>query len=128
MQMLALLKHSYSEDYLSNITTLLTDLGATQSEVSFNSIYSKINTLILLTECSIYKKICFQDRLLLMQVKSIAECSPWSILQYFRPSLSYHLSLRSVFCLFLSGRFTQVYCIALINFDLLRQGVLILKW
>ena len=30
----------------------------------------------------------------LMQTKSIAE---WSILQYFRPSLSYHLSLRSMF-------------------------------
>ena len=43
-----------------------------------------------------------------MQVKSIAECSPWSILQYFRPSLSYQLLLRSLFCLFLSGRFTQV--------------------
>ena len=38
-----------------------------------------------------------------MQVKRIAECSKWSILQYFRPSLSYHLSLRSLFCLFLSG-------------------------
>ena len=48
----------------------------------------------------------------LMQVKSIAECSNGSILQYFRPSLSYHLSLRSLFCLFLSGHFTQVllYC------------------
>ena len=44
----------------------------------------------------------------LMQVKSIAECSPWSILQYFWPSLSYHLSLRSLFCLFLSGHSTQV--------------------
>ena len=43
-----------------------------------------------------------------MQVKSIAECSTGSILQYFRPSLSYHVSLRSLFCLFLSGRFTQV--------------------
>ena len=43
-----------------------------------------------------------------MQVKSIAECSKGSILQYFRPSLSYHLSLRSLFCLFLRGRFTQV--------------------
>ena len=32
----------------------------------------------------------------------------WSILQYFQPSLSYHLSLRSLFCLFLSGPFTQV--------------------
>ena len=36
----------------------------------------------------------------LMQVKSIAECSLWSILQYFRPSLSYQLFLRSLFCLF----------------------------
>ena len=43
-----------------------------------------------------------------MQVKSIAECSKGSILQYFRPSLSYHLSLRSLFYIFLSGRFTQV--------------------
>ena len=39
----------------------------------------------------------------LMQVKSIAECSKGSILQSFRPSLSYHLLLRSLFCLFLSG-------------------------
>ena len=29
-----------------------------------------------------------------MQVKSIAECSKGSILQYFRPALSYHLSLK----------------------------------
>ena len=42
-----------------------------------------------------------------MQVKSIAECSKGSILQYFRPSLSYHLSLRTLFCLFLSGRLRQ---------------------
>ena len=36
----------------------------------------------------------------LMQVKSIAECSKWSILQYFRPSLSYqyqHLCFSSIF-------------------------------
>ena len=43
-----------------------------------------------------------------MQVKTIAECSKGSILQYIRPSLSNHLSLRSLFCLFLSGPFTQV--------------------
>ena len=36
----------------------------------------------------------------LMQVKRIAECSKGSILQYFQPSLSYHLLLRSLFCLF----------------------------
>ena len=33
----------------------------------------------------------------LMQVKSIAECSKWSIRQYFQPSLSYHLSIGSFF-------------------------------
>ena len=43
-----------------------------------------------------------------MQVTSIAECSPWSILQYFWPSLNYHLSLSPLFCLFLSGRLRQV--------------------
>ena len=31
-----------------------------------------------------------------------------NILQYFRPSLSYHLSLSPLFCLFLSGRLGQV--------------------
>ena len=31
----------------------------------------------------------------LMQVKSIAKCSKGSILQHFKPSLSYHLSLGS---------------------------------
>ena len=31
-----------------------------------------------------------------------------SILQYFRPSLSYHLSLRPLFCLILSGRLRPV--------------------
>ena len=51
-----------------------------------------------------------------MQVKSIAECSKGSILQYFRPSLSYHFPLRPLFCLFLSDRLRQgllyimVYC------------------
>ena len=42
-----------------------------------------------------------------MQVKIIAECSKGSILQYFRPSLSYRLSLKSLFGLFLS-RLIQV--------------------
>ena len=34
-------------------------------------------------------------------------CRMLSILQYFRPSLSYQLLLRYLFCLFLSGRFTH---------------------
>ena len=42
----------------------------------------------------------------IMIVKSIAECS--SMLQYFRPLLSYHLSLRPLFSLFLSDRLRQV--------------------
>ena len=36
----------------------------------------------------------------LMQVTSIEKCSHWSILQYFRPSLSYHLSLKYLFVYF----------------------------
>ena len=54
-------------------------------------------------------KIGFQHRLYrLMQVKSIAKCSKGSILQCFRPSLSYHFPLRPLFCLFLSGSLRQV--------------------
>ena len=47
-----------------------------------------------------YQKLVFKNNYHLMQVKNIAECSKGSILQYFRPSLSYHLSFRSLFCLF----------------------------
>ena len=46
----------------------------------------------------------------LLQVKSIADCSR-SILQYFRPSLSYHMSLIYLFCLFVSGGLRLFYCI-----------------
>ena len=54
------------------------------------------------------KNLVLKTKYRLMQVKSIAECSKWSLLRYFRPSLSYHLSLRSDFCLFFSGRLRQV--------------------
>ena len=50
-------------------------------------------------------KNVFQDQLSLNAGQSIAECL--SILQYFQPSLSYHLSLRPLFCLFLCGRLRQ---------------------
>ena len=53
-------------------------------------------------------KMVFNTDYHLMQVKSIAECSNASILQYFWPSLSFHLSLRPLLCLFLSGRLRQV--------------------
>ena len=57
-----------------------------------------------------YQNLAFKNNFRLMQVKSIAECSKGSILQYFRPSLGYHLSLRSLFCLFLSGFIHRFYC------------------
>ena len=52
--------------------------------------------------------LTFKINYRLMQVKSIAECSKGIILQYFRPLLSYHLSFRSLFCLFLNDRYTHV--------------------
>ena len=56
------------------------------------------------------QKLIFKTNYRLMQVKSIAECSKRVsiILRYLRPSLSYHLSLRSLFFLFLSGCLRQV--------------------
>ena len=52
-----------------------------------------------------------------MQVKGIAECRllQGSILQYFRPSSSYQLFLRSLFCLFLSDGFTHALLYAIAN-------------
>ena len=44
----------------------------------------------------------------LMKVESIAECSPWSILQYFWPALNDNWSWKESFGLFESGRFTHV--------------------
>ena len=61
------------------------------------------------------QKLVFKYNYRLMQVKSIAECSKESILHYFQPSLSYHLSLRSLFCLILIGRFTHVLLYSIMN-------------
>ena len=55
-------------------------------------------------------KLFFNTDYHLMQVKSIAECSMESILQFFWPSIRHHWSLRALFCLFLSSRFRQFYC------------------
>ena len=51
--------------------------------------------------CQKDQELCFHDQLSLNAGRkySIAACSKGSILQYFRPSLSYHLSFRSLFCL-----------------------------
>ena len=50
----------------------------------------------------------FQDQLSLNAGQKYCRMLQESNLQYFWPSLSFHLSLRSLFYLFLSGRFTQV--------------------
>ena len=52
--------------------------------------------------------IDFQDRLSLNAGQKYCRMLQESIQQYFQPSLSYHLSLRPLFCLFLSGRLRQV--------------------
>ena len=68
-----------------------------------------------------HSKIGFQDRLLLNAGQKYC-----SILQYFRPSLSYHFSLRSLFCLFLSGLFRYFDLISKFQVglkSLLRQGL-----
>ena len=44
----------------------------------------------------------------LMKVESIAECSQWSIQQYFWPALSNNWPWKPIFGLFESGRFAQV--------------------
>ena len=73
---------------------------------------STVNGLNLSETATLKKtKIGFQDQLSLMQVKSIAECSEGNNLQYFRPSLSYQLLLRSLFCLFLMAVLHRFYCI-----------------
>ena len=53
-------------------------------------------------------KFGFQDRLSLNAGQKYCRMLKESILQYFRPSLSYHLSLRPLFCLCLTGRLRQV--------------------
>ena len=73
---------------------------------SSNSKYSKTCVKRPLSKS---QKLFFKTNYRLMQVKSIAECSKGSILQYFRPSLSYHLSLRSLFCIFWSGCFVCLF-------------------
>ena len=59
---------------------------------------------LLLNAGRALSKFAFQDQLLLNAGRKYCRMH----LQYFRPALSYHLSLRFLFCLFLSGCFTQI--------------------
>ena len=72
--------------------------------------YNKIITvkLVLSGHSKIDKTKILMTNGSLMKVKSIAECSKGSILQYFQPALSDNWSWKPIFCLFESGRFRQV--------------------
>ena len=70
-----------------------------------DTIYSKTCLKRLLKNKT---KIVFQDQLSLNEGQKYCKLLQESILQYFWPSLSYHLYLRPLFCLFLSGCLKQV--------------------
>ena len=74
---------------------------------NYTVVYCEYSKTCLKQPLSKSPKIGFKTDYRIMQFKSIAECSKESILQYFRPALSYHMALRPFF-LFLSGRFRQV--------------------
>ena len=59
-----------------------------------------------------------------MKVESIAECSPWSILQYFWPALRDNWSWKPIFGVFESCSFTQVllYIILEMSKDTLKEA------
>ena len=66
------------------------------------------------------------DKGSLMKVDSIAECSPWSILQYFWPTLCDNWSWKPIFCLF--ERIPRsisygVYNLQLFRFDIVCSNV-----
>lgn len=73
MQMLSLLKHPRAVDYLTNITTLLTDLGATQSEVgrSYNKTISKSVHRIILQIFCYYSIVTAVFRMIYLEVQVI---------------------------------------------------------
>ena len=100
-----------TSNILNIIFQLLTSLPG-----DVNMIFALLTSFLSL----LYSKTCvkrplskrpqfgFQDGLLLNACQKYCRMLQGSILQYFPPSLSNHLSLRSLFCLFLSGPFTQV--------------------
>ena len=76
------------------------------------SLYNSLTVKFVLSDHSKRRpNIGFQDQLSLNAGQKYCRILQESILQYFRPSLSYHLSLRPLFCLYLSGPLRQVYCI-----------------
>ena len=90
--------------------------GRTDSHSDYSAHLLVVQNGIKLIECTTClkrplkkkTKIGFQGRLLLNAGQKYCRMLQESILQYIRPSLSYHLSLIPLFCLFLSDRLRQV--------------------
>ena len=100
------MKTLYSQYCSEHSTNLVSTLHNNFSK--FYTIFGKMCTAkpVLSGHSKRRPKIGFQDRLWLNAGQKLLQNE--SILQYFRPALSYHLSLRPLFCLFLSGRLRQV--------------------
>ena len=62
-------------------------------------------------------KIGFQEQSSINAGQKYYRILSWSILQYVRPSLSYPISLRPLFCLFMSDRLRQVFCIKVLKHE-----------
>ena len=82
-------------------------------DVIFDTRFLKYSETCVKRPLSKRPKLGFQDQLLLNTGQKyciMLQVEHSAILSTFikRPSLSYHLLLRSLFCLFLSGHFTQV--------------------
>ena len=90
---------------LHELEVLLELFGFRQYWSNSKSLYSKTCIKQPLKKNT---KMVFNTNYRLMQVKSIAECSKGSTLQYFRPSICYYFPLSPLICLFLSGRLRQV--------------------
>ena len=78
-------------------------------KIQISFVESHKHQVIMVSGTLIFKVQLYNYRL--MQVKSIAEFSKGVILQYFRLSLSYQLSLRPLFCLFIVAVLHRFYCI-----------------
>ena len=88
------------------IIFLLRTLNQSPAIISFTSAWYTVE-LVLSGHSKLHKTKILMANGSLMKVKSIAECSPWNILQYFWPALSNNWSWKQ-FLVFLSGRFRQV--------------------
>ena len=107
------------EKYVAVIIILRLNILQTVA-TSFSKTYRQIERETVKDHITTYSKTClkwplskrpkigFQDQLSLNAGQKYCRMLQGEILQYFRPSLSYHLSLRYMFCLFLSDRFRQV--------------------